>query len=307
LRGSPRPAVRAGGNLVGRGIANPQERLLAAAASNVVDFEAYLKAQNKRNIRQILCYTKKYRNVLETGDAACMAMVKPSVRRHAMEALSLYSKHIGCCQVWKDIRTKYQLSWGSANEDNLRYFTNYLQGHGNLEVMLDWLKDALSKLPMQVRNVLLHNVLTGLRPSENLLCIKLVQTDFDYYANEDLGVLENFRYPEFISKKTKKAYLTVYDDSILQVALDCKIFKSWETFRKQLNRLGIHSIHTKYCRAIFATWLRKCGIEQEVINIYQGRVPSTVFQASYLKTNIKEDRKRILQALEKLQKNLLTG
>ena len=75
--------------------------------------------------------------------------------------------------------------------------------------------------------------------------------------------------------------------------------------RKQLKQLGrIESVHTKYCRAIFATWLRKCGIEQEVINIYQGRVPSTVFQASYLKTNIKEDRKRILQALEKLQKQL---
>ena len=126
---------------------------------------------------------------METGNAVRMAMVKPSVRRHAMEALSLYSKHIGCYQVWEDIRTKYQLSWGSANEDNLRYFTNYLQGHGNLEVILGWLKDAMKRLPLEVGNVLLHNILTGLRPSENLLCIKLVQTDFDNYANEEVGVL----------------------------------------------------------------------------------------------------------------------
>ena len=77
----------------------------------------------------------------------------------------------------------------------------------------------MKKLPQQVGNVLLHNVLTGLRPSENLLCIRLVHTDYDDYVNEELGILENFRYPEFINRKTKRSYITVYDDSILQVAL----------------------------------------------------------------------------------------
>jgi intergrase/recombinase len=66
----------------------------------------------------------------------------------------------------------------------------------------------------------------------------------------------------------------------------------------------VDSVHTKYCRAIFATWLRKCGIEQEIISLYQGRVPTTVFQASYLKTHIKEDRERILEALNQLRKEL---
>jgi len=66
----------------------------------------------------------------------------------------------------------------------------------------------------------------------------------------------------------------------------------------------VDSVHTKYCRAIFATWLRKCGIEQEIISLYQGRVPTTVFQESYLKTHIKEDRERILEALNQLRKEL---
>jgi hypothetical protein len=101
--------------------------------------------------------------------------------------------------------------------------------------------------------------------------------------------------------------LTVYDDSILHVALNAKPYNTWKAVRSQLKRCGVDSVHTKYCRAIFATWLRKYGgIEQEIISLYHGRVPNTVFQASYLKTNIKEDRKRILRALEKLQKNLLT-
>ncbi|HZB00437.1 MAG TPA: hypothetical protein VE308_05395, partial [Nitrososphaera sp.] len=37
---------------VGRGIANPQDYLLAAS------FQAYLKAQNKRNVKQIICHAK---------------------------------------------------------------------------------------------------------------------------------------------------------------------------------------------------------------------------------------------------------
>jgi hypothetical protein len=233
-----------------------------------------------------------------------MQVNSPAIRRHVLEALCLYSKHVGCYNLFKDIRGEYQLGWGSASEDNLRYFTNYLHGCGNLEVMLTWLKDVLWKAPSCLGNVLLYTTLSGLRFSEALLSIKLIQTDFENYANEELGVLENFRHTEFISKKTKKSYLTVYDESILQVALNAKPYKTWKAIRSHLKRCGVDSVHTKYCRAIFATYLRKCGIEQEIISLYQGRVPSTVFQASYLKTNIKEDRERILQAVHQLKEEL---
>ena len=262
----------------------------------------YLHAQNKRNANQITSYASRYFQVLQKGDASPILAIKsPAARHHAMEALSILSKHLGCYQRWRDVCSRYQLSWGSAAEDNLRYFTNYLNGHNNLDSMLDWLRQALNRLPTPVGNILLHNTLTGVRPSENLLCIKLVQTDYDNYANEELGILQHFRYSEFVCKKTKKAYLTVYDDSILQIALNCKVYNTWKAFRSKLKRCGMDTVHTKYCRAIYATWLRKSGIEQEVISLFQGRVPSTVFQASYLKTNVREDRERILKALYQLK------
>lgn len=56
----------------------------------VVGFEQYLKAQGKSNVRQILCYAKKYRNVLERGHAsALMQANSPAIRRHGLEALCL--------------------------------------------------------------------------------------------------------------------------------------------------------------------------------------------------------------------------
>jgi hypothetical protein len=84
--------------------------------------------------------------------------------------------------------------------------------------MISWLKDALQKLPVQTANILLYNTLTGLRPTEAILSIKLIQTDLEHYANPEMGILENFRYPDQFIRKNKKEYLTVYDDTILKVA-----------------------------------------------------------------------------------------
>lgn len=74
-----------------------------------------------------------------------------------------------------------------------------------------------------IGNVFLYNTLTGLRFSEALLSIKLIQTEFEHYANREFEILENFRYPEFIRKKTMKSYLTVYEDTILEIARNAKI------------------------------------------------------------------------------------
>jgi intergrase/recombinase len=71
---------------------------------------------------------------------------------------------------------------------------------------------------------------------------------------------------------------------------------AWKAITSQLKTRAIAS-RQKYGRAIFATYLRKQGIESEVIDIYQGRVPTSVFAAHYLKTNIQDDRNRILEAI----------
>jgi intergrase/recombinase len=97
--------------------------------------------------------------------------------------------------------------------------------------------------------------------------------------------------------------LTAYDDTILEIAHAASGLKSWKAVRSQLKRRGLMS-HQKYCRAIFATYLRKCGIEQEVIDLYQGRVPTSVFRAHYLKTNVKEDRDRVLKVVHQLKEEI---
>lgn len=174
-----------------------------------------------------------------------------------------------------------------------------MTGKGNFDEMLKWLTGAVSKLPADAASVHLYNTLTGLRPTEAVHSIQLIKSEPEKYINKETGMLEHFRYPELFIRKTKKAYITAYNDTILELAAKADT-SSWMAIRSQLKRRGIDS-HLKYCRAIYATHLRKQGIESEVIDIYQGRVPTSVFRAHYLKTNIEDDRQRVLAAVQNLR------
>lgn len=240
--------------------------------------------------------------MLLTGNAKVLTTLPSAQRRHAMEGLAALSKYSGCYDVWKDIREKYQLRWSNSEQENLKFFTNYMAGKGNFDEMVEWLHDAISKLPSDAANVLVFNTLTGLRPTEAVLSIQLIESEPERYINKETGMLEHFRHPDLFIRKTKKAYITAFNDIILKVA-DKADTSSWMAIRSQLKRRGVES-HLKYCRAIFATYLRKQGIESEVIDIYQGRVPTSVFAAHYLKTNIREDRNRILRAVSKLYEQI---
>jgi hypothetical protein len=233
--------------------------------------------------------------VLLTGDAKVLTTLPSAQRRHAMEGLAALSKYTGCYDVWKGIREKYQLRWSNSEQENLKFFTNYMAGKGNFDEMLEWLKDAMSKLPTHAANVLLFNTLTGLRPTEAVISIQLIKSKSEKYVNEETEMLEHFRYPELFIRKTKKAYITAFNDVILEAA-EAADTSSCKAVRSQLKRRGVGS-HLKYCRALFATYLRKQGIESEVIDIYQGRVPTSIFAAHYLKTNIQDYRNRILKAV----------
>ena len=240
--------------------------------------------------------------MLVTRDAKALISLPSAQRRHAMEGLAALSKYAGCYDNWKNIREKYQLRWANSEQENLKFFTNYMTGKGNFDEMVKWLRNAITKLPKDAANVLVFNTLTGLRPTEAVLSIQLIKNEPEKYVNKETGMLEHFRYPHLFIRKTKKAYITAFNEVILEAA-DKADTSSWMAIRSQLKRRGIQS-HLKYCRAIFATYLRKQGIESEVIDIYQGRVPTSVFAARYLKTNIQDDKNRILVALSNLYEEI---
>ncbi len=73
----------------------------ASAVAPIQGFEDYLKAQNKRNIKQILYYARRYALALAENNnnntqMSEISQLTPNKRRHVMEALTVYAKYQGC-------------------------------------------------------------------------------------------------------------------------------------------------------------------------------------------------------------------
>jgi intergrase/recombinase len=58
-----------------------------------------------------------------------------------------------------------------------------------------------------------------------------------------------------------------------------------------------------YCRKIYASWLRQSGIESEIVDLLQGRIPKTVFARHYFTPSI-DYRDRVIRALSKLRQQI---
>ena len=55
-----------------------------------------------------------------------------------------------------------------------------------------------------------------------------------------------------------------------------------------------------YCRKVFASHLRQSGIESEIIDLLQGRVPRSVFTRHYFRPSA-DYKERVLKAVAKLK------
>ena len=63
------------------------------------------------------------------------------------------------------------------------------------------------------------------------------------------------------------------------------------------------SMQMKYCRKIYASYLRQAGIESEIVDLLQGAMPrALVFARHYFRPNAEYKDRVLLDAVNKLQK-----
>jgi hypothetical protein len=194
--------VRGSPSLVGRGIAK--------AESSFSEFENYLKSQNRKNKRQILCYVRRYGTVLETGDASTIVSLSSGhKRRHVMEAITVYSKYAGCYDKWNALRKQYSLKWTTGNE-SLQAMERFFNPELSLEKMIDKVKHMIQVLPRPMALVVRHALLTGLRPTEAVESARLIQNDktFKDYYDPKSEVLSHFKFKDQFVRNTKKAWIS---------------------------------------------------------------------------------------------------
>ncbi len=254
---------RAKRGAIGRGIANPQEcsssfsnnNIAAAIRSRlgnrppqpplIINFQNYLKAQKKRNIRQMICYAQKYLPVLETGDATVLTTLSGPCRRHVMEALTAYSKYNGTYQRWQEIRQAHLLKWTNGNESFTslqRFFNPSL----TLDLMLQQIRRMIEKLPVQMAQIVRFGCLVGLRPAETVESVRLINNQllFSKYYNADNQTLEHFRFPDIFLRQTKKAYISFVNPEILsEIVKDSDLEKNC--------KIPSHNTNMEYLRKLW--------------------------------------------------------
>ncbi|HET9805464.1 MAG TPA: integrase, partial [Nitrososphaeraceae archaeon] len=230
-----------------------------------------------------LSCAKKYSHILLEENATDLLHLSNDKRIHVMKSLSNLGKFLGCYNKWKLIIDRYQLKW--SNENGVDTFNKILNGKYDYSSMLDWLKQAYQALPERYGNALLFNSLTGLRPSEACESIKIIESDVDKYLNKDTMFLEHFRFPDIFIRRTKNAYISIVSEKILDIAKQANKI-TYTSVKLTLKRRGVE-MHMNYCRKIFATYLRSKGIEQEIIDLLQGRIPKNIFVRHYYKPDVR--------------------
>lgn len=216
-----------------------------------------------------------------------------------MRALANLSKYYGCYDHWKSIKQKYDLKWTTGND--LDVFKAMVDDQHNYTAMVNWLKDTCSKIPKPYANILLFDVLTGLRPTEACQSIELFRSQAaDKYLNNENMTLEHYKFPDIFIRTTKKAYISIVDERILALAKGTHHNGGYNSLRLKIKAAGLE-MHMKYCRTIFSTYLRMHGIESELIDLLQGRIPRTVFARHYFRPDFDKDMKRIRKQLDRLQ------
>lgn len=65
-------------------------------------------------------------------------------------------------------------------------------------------------------------------------------------------------------------------------------------------------MHIKYCRKIYASYLKHCGIETEIINMLQGRIGKDIFLRHYYSPSL-DYRHKVLDAVNELSKVIDVG
>jgi intergrase/recombinase len=242
-------------------------------------------------------YAVQYNHVLASGNLIELFSYSDSKRRHIMKALAAYSKYIGEYEKWQQIRKNYQLKW-SSGADSLAGFNNIIKENGDFDKMVNWIQIKRKEYP-RFDGILLFNVLTGLRPQEAIDSFNLLLSHKrQEYLSEDMRLLQHFKFPDMFIRRTKKAYISLITKPILS------LLENEKQLTYDMIRLSIYRHHEQfnmaYCRKIFATFLRNEGIESEIIDLLQGRIPNSIFVRHYYRPQLETIYNRVAGKLDKL-------
>jgi hypothetical protein len=242
-------------------------------------FKEYLQSQNLKHktVNDLYRYAVQYKQIICQNPSE-LSTCPNSKRRHIMRALAAYSKFTGQYNKWQTIRKEYHFKWSAT--DSLAGFHNILKQDGDLMKMIGWIT-ATMQSHTRFANILMFNVLVGLRPQEAIDSFYLLLSDKrKEYLSKDEKLLEHYKFPDIFLRRRKKAFISIASKELVSLVADQKPL-TYDTIKNAITRKEQTGFRISFCRKIFATFLRNEGIELELIDLRQGRIPNSVFVRHY--------------------------
>ena len=154
------------------------------------------------------------------------------------------------------------------------------------------------------------NLLTGLRKEESITSFNFIlqlnaEGKLEEYYNQELGVLEHFKYGDLFLRHTKNCYISIVPKDLVQTIANSQPV-SYSAIRKRLTRKK-QPLRIKELRSYYATYLRNHGILAEYVDLIQGRIPKSVFARHYLKVeDLQGLVNQVLSVTTNLERSLLS-
>ena len=228
-----------------------------------------------------------------------------SNRLNILKAMVNLSKFLGTYEEYKSRLKNYGIKWTSEDTAFNGFLSVFSKQHDTLP---QYLRDIQSILTPNEQLFVKFLAVSGLRKNEALTSFNMIirlnsEEKLCEYYNEELSVLEHFKYKVFL-RRTKNAYISFVSRTLINEicnsqpvtynAIHCRFARR----RMKLRLKELRSYHNSY--------LRKNGVISELVDILAGRVPKSVFCRHYLGQDMKAFGNVVLGIEDNLEKTLTT-
>jgi intergrase/recombinase len=222
-----------------------------------------------------------------------------------VKSLIVLSKFLGRYEQFKNALKQNNIRIETHN-NGLNSFLRILNAQ-NSDIM-KWLKDIEHYLRPNEQLFTKFLLITGMRMGEAITSFNLIidlqgKGILNQYYDEDLTVLQHFKYQGLFIRRTKSAYISFIEKPLVeQIAKNQPI--TYSALRRNLQRKGIKKLRFNELRDYFGTFIVRHGILREEQDLLCGRIPASIFIRHYWSPSFKELRDRTLKAITELEQTL---
>jgi intergrase/recombinase len=261
------------------------------------------KRYSKTTQITILCYAKKYCSLLQ--NVQDIEQLSGYTKGHAVKSLIVLSKFLGRYEQFKNALKQNSIKI-ETRDNGLNSFLRILNAQ-NSDV-IKWLNDIEQHLRPNEQLFTKFLSVTGMRVGEAIASFNLIidlhsNGILNQYYDEELSVLQHFKYQHLFIRKTKSAYISFIEKPLVQqIARNQPI--TYSAIKRNLQRKGITKLRFNELRDYFGTFILRQGILREEQDLLCGRIPPSIFIRHYWSPSFKELKDRVLSALTQLEQTL---